>query len=275
MNKNSNIKLATMSAAKGDIFLEKRNTRSSTLHSHTYFELEIYLSGKGEVHLNDNILPIKKGVAVLIAPTDIHEIKSYDNSPIELLNLSFMGSTTNQDITRKILMSSGSGLFCFCEDDIEKACSLFNYAMSEQNITTPKSDDFSEKCIEALLTLALRYTNIENNPQKPSHISEAISYIHSHLSEEITLSNVADAVGLNSAYLSMLFSSQIGQSFKGYIINARIAYAKKLMNVRGISPTQSCYASGFNSYPSFLRAFKKATGISPVDYFKQKNDSTR
>ena len=56
---------------------------------------------------------------------------------------------------------------------------------------------------------------------------QAVQYIREHFKEQIGLQEVADAVGLNFAYLSYLFKQEMGIGFSGFLLELRVEYAKE------------------------------------------------
>lgn len=101
---------------------------------------------------------------------------------------------------------------------------------------------------------------------KPTYIQTAMLYIQSNFRNQITLSDVADVVGLSPAYLSNIFSKESGVSFKKHLNNLRYEYVKKLLAFSDMSVSEICFASGFNDYTNFFRGFKKHYGKSPMQY---------
>lgn len=108
-------------------------------------------------------------------------------------------------------------------------------------------------------------------PQGTSNvIKQAVDYIHQHYKNQIGLGEVADAVGLNSAYFSYLFKQDMGIGFSNYLLDCRMECAKSLLLNTNDKIKDVASQSGFNDYHYFSKAFKKLTGSSPADYRKLK-----
>lgn len=252
---------------KSDLSLSKRRlTRSINLHTHAFFEFEIYLSGKGTVMVNGSETPIKPGVCVLLAPTDYHQINVTKGGTI--LNLSFTGNAVPKYILDRLLAKRDDSHFTVSETDIKTICSFFDIILSHKSQDFTYNDCFEDKCVEALLTLILRYVLPDTSTKKNTAVLNALSYIHSNINEDLSLESVAALVGLTPTYLSTSFKEATGYNYKNYILKARISLAKRLMRNGALSATEACFAAGFNTYSSFLRAFKKITGITPTEYLE-------
>ncbi len=97
-------------------------------------------------------------------------------------------------------------------------------------------------------------------------IKKAIHYIGEHFHENITLSEIADEVHLNPSYLSSVFKSTTGASFKDYLNTVRIEECKRLLLHTDYSLVDIAIACGYEDQSYFSKVFKKYTGISPKQY---------
>ena len=101
-------------------------------------------------------------------------------------------------------------------------------------------------------------------------IQKLIPYINSHFNEDLSLTDLADLVHMNTAYLSTLFKEEMGISFVKYLNHIRIEEAKRLLAKN--AKTNDVYAKvGFQNYRHFYDIFKKETGKTPSEF---KLDST-
>ena len=91
------------------------------------------------------------------------------------------------------------------------------------------------------------------------------SYIHEHITEDLTTETLANLLYLSPTYLCRLFKQTTGTTLHKYITAQRITLAKGLL-AEGMSVTDTCTACGFHDYSNFLKAFTKTVGISPKKY---------
>jgi two-component system response regulator YesN len=85
---------------------------------------------------------------------------------------------------------------------------------------------------------------------------------------ELSLEEVASAVGISPGYLSRLLKQETGLSFIEYITRVRITNAIQLMNDPAMKIYEVAEAVGYQSQHYFSRAFKKVFGRPPVEYRK-------
>lgn len=96
----------------------------------------------------------------------------------------------------------------------------------------------------------------------------AAEYILDHYAENLTLEEVAQAVGKSKNYFSSLFKREMGMSFVDYLTQVRIQAARKLLETTDLLTYQVAEAVGFRDYRYFSTVFKKLTGRSPASYRK-------
>lgn len=87
--------------------------------------------------------------------------------------------------------------------------------------------------------------------------------------EDLSLSSLAEQLGISSHQLSELVNTRLGMGFSKYVRDCRLEAAKVLLLA---APGQSILSismeTGFRSQSAFYAAFKEATGLSPGDYRK-------
>lgn len=104
------------------------------------------------------------------------------------------------------------------------------------------------------------------NRHSVSTVERAIAYMHNHLSVDISLADVASAVGTAPSHLSRLFSRNRGDTFIHVLCRLRIDMAKKLLRTNQYRIKEVYTMVGFNDQAYFSRVFKKYEGTSPLSF---------
>lgn len=99
-----------------------------------------------------------------------------------------------------------------------------------------------------------------------SLIEDTVAYINEHLTDPLTLENLAAQVSLSPFYFSRLFKRETGFSPHGYVIATRVNTARFLLKSSDSSIKDICFSTGFASESSFCTTFKKVTGLTPSAY---------
>lgn len=107
----------------------------------------------------------------------------------------------------------------------------------------------------------------ENDPIGNKQIySDIADYIRRNISKNIKISEIADAFGYSSKYLSHLFSEVRGISLKQFIMSQKIETASFYLTDTDRTITEIASEVGFSDMHNFSRTFKKITGLTPSDY---------
>ncbi|NOU74678.1 response regulator [Paenibacillus sp. LMG 31458] len=108
---------------------------------------------------------------------------------------------------------------------------------------------------------------IDNNEMPKSfQITNALDIIQTRFTEELQLTDVADALFISPNYLSRLFRKEMGMPFQDYIGCLRIDHACKLLTTSVLKIYEVGELSGFSTARHFNDKFQKLKGISPGDY---------
>ena len=164
---------------------------------------------------------------------------------------------------------------------IVELCSLLSRAAIERGSETNMVLQMNDRLISAIMgtddIYDMCYQFQENmdifteslffaSDQSSMSIKKAAEYIAAHFSEELTLSRVADEIGLNPSYLSSLFKQVTGESFKEYLNSIRIKEAQHLLSNTSYPIMQIAVSCGFSDQSYFTKVFKKCTGLTPRQY---------
>ena len=97
----------------------------------------------------------------------------------------------------------------------------------------------------------------------------AQAFVDAHLLENISLSDIAGAIGLSPFHFTRAFKLATGTTPYRYVLEARIERAKLLIRHDDAKMAEVARATGFNSQSQFSRTFADITGVSPREYKKQ------
>lgn len=100
-------------------------------------------------------------------------------------------------------------------------------------------------------------------------IVDILLYMKAHLSEDLTIEDVADHFGYSKYHFSREFKKLTGFSAADYLSSIKIERAKQEFLEHNFSVTDSSFDAGFSSLGTFSTTFAKKTGLSPRDYKNQ------
>ena len=105
-----------------------------------------------------------------------------------------------------------------------------------------------------------------NVNEKVLAVQSMQDYILEHVTEEITLTDLAKTAHFSPWYAHRLFKGMTGISPAEYIRKLRLSEAAKRLKAEKCRVTEIAMELGFDSIDGFTRAFVRAFGMTPSEY---------
>lgn len=106
-------------------------------------------------------------------------------------------------------------------------------------------------------------------------VDAAKAYIQQNFHDTISLSMVADVVGVSAGYLSNLFHKKTGEPYVKYLTRVRMAAAARYLDEHPrMLISAIAEKTGYIATKHFLYVFKKHFGSTPSEYRQSKNDKS-
>ena len=235
-------------------------------HFHRDPELVCVLEGEIRASVEDRTEYIREGEFLMILPDQVHTFETPLRSQVRV----FVFGEKYVPEFRNLLKN--------------RTCKTGKFSLPKEERTlflkkmTPKQPHRMEIC--AYLSLAcfafLREREREGWREAPVKtgdlMHEIVSYIALHYTENLTLTQTAEALGYEEHYLSRCFHRYFDKNFKQFVNEYRLQHARRLLNEEnGLSILEIAYASGFQSVRNFNRAYREAEGNEPRRH-RKKND---
>ncbi|MCY9669675.1 response regulator [Paenibacillus alginolyticus] len=117
------------------------------------------------------------------------------------------------------------------------------------------------------LTEALPHVEWTGSLKKKKLVEQAMQVVkEGYTRKELTLSDVAAAVGLSDKYLNLLFKEVTGVTINHAIIRLRMEEAARLLKDPTIKIYEICDRIGYTDQDHFRESFKKQYGLTPTEY---------
>jgi AraC-like DNA-binding protein len=157
------------------------------------------------------------------------------------------------------------GLILALQEEFRKACLLLNQG-SDRGLTEKARHFFTyllHEVIEFLMSADLADQAVDER----SVVEEVKRYAMEHLTDRLTLIDLAKAAGYSSFHFHRIFLEAEGVTPRAFVEAQRIKNACALLKA-GHSVTSAALDSGFSSPSQFNQVFKKKFQISPTDWIK-------
>ena len=98
---------------------------------------------------------------------------------------------------------------------------------------------------------------------------EIIRYLRSHYAEEISLEDIARAVGFSASECCRLFKRVTGGTILNYLRSYRLTRSIELLEDTELPVSRIALESGFNGVSYYIESFKKELRQTPLQYRKE------
>ena len=147
----------------------------------------------------------------------------------------------------------------------EEALSLSDrYIQHCENHTDP------EQIMNLQYHMVLDYTSLvaelQNGVRYDKFLRSVTSYVREHLTEHISVEQIAKDLYVSRSYLSTKFKKETGETLSSYIQKQQIERAKDYLKNTKKSILEISTYLGFSSQGYFQNVFKKHTGMTPKEF---------
>jgi len=102
----------------------------------------------------------------------------------------------------------------------------------------------------------------------PDSISRVINYMREHLTEMLTLEQLAEVAGMSTSHFSAVFRQKVQSSPIQFFTVLKIQQACRLLEYSTLRIKEIAYQIGYSDPYHFSRVFTTVMGISPRDFRK-------
>lgn len=120
----------------------------------------------------------------------------------------------------------------------------------------------------ALLFKSLMGTVSSPSQRKEELVKKICTYVKEHLSEDLSLTRIAELMYHSSTYISKLFAETKGINYNNYVVSKRLAYAAELLSSTRLTLNEIVEKVGYRSPSYFIHAFRTQYGVTPAEYRK-------
>ena len=242
-----------------------------------FYGISYMLSGERLIYSPSFTTIVQAGEMVFI-PKNLYRRTTYiSDAPYERILLKFTDVMVS-DLFQTIGMEKYNELceehiIRFTKDTQKKVLSILKEMEKEWNAYNKYSELILKGLLNQLIILCLNERlvsgiNMLDLERKNDCLANAIKYVKAHLRENPSLNETARQVNVSSSYLSKIFISHLHTPFSSFLLNEKIAYAQRLLLGSKMNMTEIAIEAGFSSSSYFSDCFKRATGLSPMQFRK-------
>lgn len=214
--------------------------------------LHYVLSGEGYF----NGQKVKAGQGFLITPQLLHEYHSSEDKPWRYFWVTFEGDLA-EEICKNHINTDKNGIFDF--NFKSELLSLSDSILAEVN---PISGARALGYFFMLMSYHEEKTEFCGN----YYVQKAEKYMKENFYRRLTVTEIADNLGINDRYLYNLFVKHRGVSPKKHLNTLKLNRAIQMLKTDRYSISEIAVSCGFDDVFSFSKFFSRHIGMSPTDY---------
>ncbi len=219
----------------------------SAVGMRAYYMIHYVDEGMGRLYFDGKEETVKKGQAFIILPYEDARYVADDANPWRYTFICFNGALAEKlkTLHRRV---------------IDLPSEPFDILRKLES-----REDTREEMATAALHMIFAAIFSGRAP-RPRYVERAVNMINTtYFSEALTVSGIADEMGLDRRYLSRIFKDHMGMTVQNYLIRVRMENAKKILK-SGAAVSATAALVGYSDNFNFSKMFKKYTGVSPKAY---------
>lgn len=250
----------------------KNATESLPPHFHrNCFEIVYISAGSVIFSIDGTDYKLSGGDVFITQPNQIHSTNSLPVSVCEMYwfhlaadskQFLYLNDSASRYVREKLASSKTPQLHTNAKEIYPLIKSAFDICAQGSN------PQLAGQYLSLLLYKIIEYQDKTTFKLTPD-IGRVLNYIMDHLTDEISLEQLADISHLSVSQFKQKFKNQIGFSPRQFINYEKIEFSKTLL-LEGMSVTDVSSMLGFDNSSYFAVVFKRFNLCSPTEYVKKK-----
>ena len=249
------------------------------LHINNYFELLVYRQGTMEYIAENQTLVAEPNVVILSKPLTFHMNRPFNEEICERYVMYFMDSIKyetmfDESVFDVLTASEESSVYIKLSDP--KAKELYDL-LDTIETTLQEDSKYADSLamtyfIQLFIFLSRQINSTDALPHTQNTHLEKIYQIKAYIDAEYAnISNVSELAQrffYSREYITREFRKHFNTPIYQYIVSRKLLLSKKYIHL-GITIDKAARMAGFTNMASFIKLFKKDTGLTPSEYQKR------
>lgn len=260
--------------------------KSAPWHAHEAFEFILCWRDGGQLALDQQEIPFRRGRTILVPPGLRHRYlfgpgETADAKVICLIPRDMASHLSPAVRSLADGMTVAGGTWADHSDDVEMLEHLATLIREGLGADSADESHVAWGAIGLLLACHGRRQQAAGNPSWRRHRDKMLQicrWLDEHLDEIVSLEEIAVRFGLSRSLLTREFRRHAGRSLVDYCNTRRVEKAAATLMSSPATITQAALESGFANLSHFHRQFKATYGLTPAAFRRQaagQSDSRR
>lgn len=255
--------------------------------SHDFWEFLYVDKGEVIVQADDLYYPMNAGDIIFHKPNEFHAIRTVGNKAPNLVAVSFICDSPAMAFFENLTCTLYDNERLLISKIISEARSAFSTPLYspdvEQILVKPEPPFGSTELIllylrtfliytkRSLLALDSRFPHTYSIAESTastnsSRIVEIVHYMEFHICDKISVEDICREFNISRSTLHALFQKQKGCGAIDFFNQMKIQRSQELIRDSSMNFTEIAHILSYCSLQYFSKQFKRATGMSPLEY---------
>lgn len=235
-------------------------------HRDDYFMLLVLFEGEARVVVDFRDIVIRAGQGLVLAPGQIHFLKSRETEPDAwCLFVTPDNIAPQAQLSLESYSLTGTPVDFDCATLADMGC-LFGMLRRRRSDT-----DFSRAMVSALVRLFCHAGGSEKCGSASRYIAIVLKLRHllgKHMASEKRPAAYADMLCISGVYLNEAVKAVTGMSVSGFIRAQVVLAAKRQLAYSSLTVMEIAASLGYDDCSYFSRLFRKEAGVTPTGFRK-------
>ena len=264
---------------------ESRHHARQSLHRHDFIELAYITAGSALQQVDGVDHMVSRGDMIFIGYGATHAFTA--QTDFCYINICFLPELMREAITRENVLAMfslatfdhmrrerNSGILSFTGRERDEVEFILRAMLREYEKDECYADMVLIHYLGILLAKMLRPS--ARLLEEEGDLWQALErYISDHLQEPLTLDQLARRCFYNPSYFSRAFKQKMGCTLSRFVMQKRIAEAKRLLAQTAYTVEEVAACVGYSDRSAFCHAFARLEGMSPVEYRSKKKPNEK
>lgn len=257
-----------------------------TFHSHPYYEIYYFHSGRCNYVIGPNVYTLHPGDLILMHGMTLHTPNPDMRVPYVRSMLHFQPEFLSEFFNRKTMAT----LLRPFEELRNYRLKVGDRREEIESALAEMAALYDSKAEHAYDRFLLRFVDLlyvinemcrrpmdraeQTGGERERHVQRVIEYIEAHYAEDMTMEDLERELHLSRHYVSRLFKAWTGWTVFQFLYQRRINQAKMLFFVeQDLTVSEVSERVGFKHLSHFSRVFKQWEGCSPEQFRRRLSKS--
>lgn len=139
---------------------------------------------------------------------------------------------------------------------------------TEKNASAKSLEEMSSNNEQMMKELCIEIRKMKHSKYS-AMVQSIIYFFNNHYQEDISLNQLAEDLNISYNYMITLFKKETGSTPNAYLTQVRLDQAASLLRTTDKNITEVSTEVGIADANYFTKLFRKAYGVTPVQYKKQ------